>query len=102
MFNNKELGDTVNNAPEKPGIFSSHCLKHVVMCVYGNAPIFNSLLFVNKLNKEPVSASEKDLDDSATTAFTTLLEEMLKSGAFVTTAYNYATSSSMLKVLQKD
>ena len=56
MFNNKELGDTVNNAPEKPGIFSSHCLKHVVMCVYGNAPIFNSLLFVNKLNKEPVSA----------------------------------------------
>ena len=102
MFNNKELGDTVNNAPEKPGIFSSHCLKHVVMCVYGNAPIFNSLLFVNKLNKEPVSAWVKDFDGSATTGFTTLPDEMLKSGAFATTAYNYATSPSTLKVLQKD
>ena len=33
MLNNTELGDIVNNVPEKPGIFSSHCLKHVAWCI---------------------------------------------------------------------
>ena len=33
MFNNTQLGDTVNNATEKLCIFFSHCLKHVAGCI---------------------------------------------------------------------
>ena len=53
------------------------------------------------MNKEPVSASEKDLDDSTATGFITFPEEMLKSGSFVIIAYDYATSSSNSKSITK-
>ena len=33
MFNNTQLGDTVNNGTEKLCIFFSHCLKHVADCI---------------------------------------------------------------------
>ena len=33
MFSNTEVFDIMDNAPEKPGIFSSHCLKHVAGCI---------------------------------------------------------------------
>ena len=33
MFNNTQLGDTVNNATEKLCILFSHCLKHVAGCI---------------------------------------------------------------------
>ena len=53
------------------------------------------------MNKEPVSASEKDLDDSTATGFITFPEEMLKSVSFVIIAYDYATSSSNSKSITK-
>lgn len=69
MFSNTEVFDIMNNAPEEPGIFSSHCLKHVAGCIemhpYSTA----------SQNKEPVSASEKGQDDSTATGFTTFPEE---------------------------
>ena len=98
MFNNTELGDIVKNAPEKPGIFSSHSLKHVAGCIE-MLPYSTASCLVNELNKELVSALEKELGDS--TAVTTFPEEMLKSGSFVTIAYDYATSSSNLKSITK-
>ena len=100
MFNKTELDDIVNNAPKKPGIFSSHCLKHVAGCIE-MLPYSTASYLVNELNKEPVSASEKDLDDSTATGFTTFPEDMLRSGSFVTIAYDYATSSSNSKSITK-
>ena len=90
MFNNTELGDNVNKASEKPGIFSSHPMKHVAGCIE-MLPCSTASYLVNELNKETVSASEKDLDDSTATDFTTFPKEMLKNGSFVTIAYNYGT-----------
>ena len=53
MFNKTELDDIVNNAPEKSGIFSSHCLKHVAGCIE-MLPYSTASYLVNELNKEPV------------------------------------------------
>ena len=92
------MGDIVNNAPEKPGIFSFHSLKHVAGCIE-MLPYSTASCLVNELNKELVSALEKELGDS--TAVTTFPEEMLKSGSFVTIAYDYATSSPNLKSITK-
>ena len=100
MFNNTELGDNVNKAPEKPGIFSSHSMKHFAGCTEMLTYSTASYL-VNELNKETVSTSEKDLDDSTATDFTTFPKEMLKNGSFVTIAYNYGTSSSNSKSITK-
>lgn len=100
MFNNTELGDDVNKATEKPGIFSSHSMKHVAGCIE-MLPYSTASYLVNELNKETVSASEKDLDVSTATDFTTFPKEMLKIGSFVTIAYNYGTSSSNSKSVTK-
>ena len=75
MFNNTELGDIVNNAPAKTSIFSSNCLENVAWCIE-MLPYSTASYLVYELNKEPAPASERDLDDSTATGFTTFPEKM--------------------------
>ena len=58
MFNNTELGNVVNNTPEKPGIFSSQCLKHVAGCIE-MLPYSTDSYLVNELKKNQFQPQKK-------------------------------------------
>ena len=67
MFVKAELGDIVNNAPEKPGIYYFHCLKHVAGCI---------------------ECSKIQLPLIQLQVLTTFPEKMLNSRSFITIAYD--------------
>ena len=58
MFNNTDLGNIINNAPEKPGIFSSQCLKHVAGCIE-MLPYSTDSYLVNELKKNQFQPQKK-------------------------------------------